>query len=211
MRHSVRIAATVLALVAAPAPARAAEAWTGAFSSGFGFFIGGGTGGTLARLRLDGDGQSRWASGVPLHLRMGIDVGRYGLAVLVDTQYTFLWAPSRDQGPAPSERHGHLEFLSVVPTVLFRPLSALYVAFGAGVAILAEGQNVLPNPASVRPELSTALGFIYRFPRSGEARGQLPGGLTVAFESRFHVPWDDRFLHFQLMAVLTVYLVLTGR
>jgi hypothetical protein len=201
------LASAVLGL----APAARAEPWAGAFGSGFGFFVGGGAGGGFARLKLADESESRWAATLPVTLRAGFDLGRYGLAVLIDTQYVFLWAPARDQGPTPAERHGRMEFLSVVPTVLFRPISPVYVSFGAGAAITAQEQTVLVSPAPVRPEITAALGFIYRFaPKSGNG-SPYPAGLTVSLESRFYLPWDERFLHFQLLAVLTVYLVLTGR
>ena len=56
----------------------------------------------------------------------------------------------------------------------------------------------------------TGVGFIYRFNRKKRRDGNYPFGLTVSFESRFYVPWDETFINYSLQAVLTFYFVFTG-
>jgi len=196
------------ALLTASAPsARAEEEWAGAFRGGFGFFVGGGVGGGLARTRRADENRSRYAAALPLNLRAGFDVGRYGLAVLIDTHYAFLWGPAADQGPRPASRSGRFEMLSVCGEVLWRALGPLYLMVGAGGALTASDQDLFTEPASGRAELVAGLGFIYRMPREDAAARFWPFGLSVSVESRFYVPWREDFLNYSLFAVLTVYFV----
>ena len=197
-------------LTLAPARASAQDGWNGAFSTGFSFFVGGGAGGGLARLQLQDEAQSRYAVTVPLNLRAGFDIGRYGLAVMLDTQYTFCWGPANDQGPTPIERHGRFEWLSMLGAVLWRTPSPFYLVLGAGASLTSQGQNLLVDPAPVRAEILAGLGFIYRFERKGDNVAHYPFGMSASFESRFYVPWDDHFLSWSLQVVLTFYFVFSG-
>lgn len=207
----------LLGLVASgPRRARAADRdeWPGFFQGDFGFFLGGGAGGGLARSKRPEESRSRYAATLPLNLRAGFDIGRYGLAVLIDTQYSFLWGPSRDQGPRPATRVGTFQMLAVSGSVLFRPLGPLYLAFGVGGAFPSAGQDMFENPAGARVELLAAIGFVYRFPRkrADEQRGpHWPFGLSVSIESRYYVPWDERFLNYSIQAVMTFYFVFDNR
>jgi hypothetical protein len=214
MRHRLAAALAapvmVLAWVAAPGQARASDAWNGAFETSFGFFVGGGAGGGLGSLQLAGESERRWAVTVPLNLRAGFDVGRYGFAVLLDTHYTLAWGPSRDQGPTPIHRRGKLQMLSMLGAVLWRTPSPFYVTAGAGVALTTLGQDLLETPDDARVELMVGIGFLYRFKSKGDNIKHYPFGMSVSLESRYYVPWDERFLHFTLQAVLTLYLVFTG-
>lgn len=215
-----RLAALALSglLLAAAGPgmgrAEAPEDWPGAFRGGYGFFFGGGAGGGLARSRRADESRSRYSTSLPLHLRAGFDLGRYGLALLIDTQYAFLWGPSRDQGPHPANREGTLQMLSVGGSILFRPIGPLYLALGAGVAFPAQGQDLFYEAASARAELMAAIGFLYRLPRKkeSETRGtHYPLALGFSIESRYYVPWDERFLNYSLQAVVTFYFVVSAR
>jgi len=197
-------------LAVAPSVARASDAWNGAFDTSFGFFIGGGAGGGLASLKLANEADRRWAVTVPLNLRAGFDVGRYGLAVMLDTHYTLIWGPSRDQGPTPIDRQGQLQMLSMVGVVIWRTPSPFYLTVGAGVALTTKGQDLLEDPDDARAELMAGFGFLYRFKRKGDNIKHYPFGMSVSLESRYYVPWDARFVHFTLQAVLTFYFVFTG-
>jgi hypothetical protein len=202
------LAALLLAL--APSAARASDAWNGAFDTSFGFFVGGGAGGGLASLKLANSSDRRWAVTVPLNLRAGFDVGRYGLAIMLDTHYTLAWGPSRDQGPTPIDREGKLQMLSMIGAVLWRTPSPFYVTAGAGVALTTKGQDLLEEQDDARLELMVGFGFIYRFKRKGDNIMHYPFGMSVSLESRYYVPWNERFIHFTLQAVLTFYFVFTG-
>jgi hypothetical protein len=197
-------------LVWAPSGARASDAWNGAFDTSFGFFVGGGAGGGLAGLKFADEADRRWAVTVPLNLRAGFDVGRYGLAVMLDTHYTLVWGPSRDQGPTPIERQGQLQMLSMLGVVLWRTPSPFYITAGAGVALTTQGQDLLEDPDNARAELMVGIGFLYRFKRKGDNIRHYPFGMSVSLESRYYVPWDAHFLQFTLQAVLTFYFVFTG-
>lgn len=206
--------ALLLALPPAVGRATAPEDWPGAFHGGYGFFLGGGAGGGLIRTRRPDESRSRFSTTLPLNLRAGFDFGRYGLALLIDTQYAFLWGPSRDQGPRPANRVGTMQLLSAGGSLLFRPAGPLYIAFGAGVGIPGTGQDLFYHPAPVRAELLAAIGFLYRMPRKRdvETRGShYPLALSVSIESRYYVPWDERFFNYSLQAVMTLYLVVSAR
>jgi hypothetical protein len=208
--------AGLLALGAWPGPARseAPEDWPGAFHGTYGFFFGGGVGGGLARTKRPDETRSRYTTSLPLNFRAGFDLGRYGLALLVDTQYSFHWGPAWDQGPRPANRQGTLQLLSVGGSILFRPIGPLYFSFGAGVALPGSGQDIFSDPASARAELLAAVGFLYRLPRKkeSETRGShYPLALSVSIESRYYLPWDERFLNYSLLAVMTFYFVFNAR
>ena len=79
-----------------------------------------------------------------------------------------------------------------------------------GGALTSQGQNLLDDPAQARAVIMIGLGFIYRFERKGDNVKHYPFGLSVSFESRFYVPWDDKFLRYTVGAVLTFYFVFTG-
>lgn len=203
------ILAGLLLVLAAPR-ARAADPWNGAFDTSFGFFIGGGAGGGLASYQLANSSDRRWAVTVPLNLRAGFDVGRYGFAVMLDTHYTLAWGPSRDQGPTPLDRQGQLQMLSMLGVVMWRTPSPFYVTAGAGVALTTKGQDLLEEQDDARAELMVGIGFLYRFKRKGENVRHYPFGMSVSLESRYYVPWNERFIQFTLQAVLTFYFVFTG-
>ncbi len=200
----------LLAWALRPALAEAEPAYNGAFDTSFGFFLGGGAGGGLASYKLLGEPDRRWAVTVPLHLRAGFDVGRYGLAVMLDTHYTLLWGPSRDQGPTPIERHGKIQTLSMIGALIWRTTSPFFLVGGAGVALTTKGQSLLETQDEVRAELMAGLGFMYRFKRKGDNIKHYPFGMSVSLESRYWVPWNARFIHFTLQAVVTFYFVFTG-
>lgn len=194
-----------------PAPAaRAARPWSGTFRGGLAFFTGVGLGGGLGRTRFDGEKDSRYAASLPVTLRVGLDIGRYGLAVLADAQWATHFGPARDQGPQPANRSGRFGLASVAGEVLFRPLGPLYVQLGAGAAFTAGKQDMFADPASARTLLVAGIGFIYRMPRSGAHRRYWPFGLSLGFESRYYVPWDQDFLHYSLQVVLTGYFLVGG-
>ncbi len=199
-----------LLLVWAPSTARASEPWNGAFGTSFGFFVGGGAGGGLANFKFADEENRRWAVTVPLNFRAGFDVGRYGLAFMLDTHYTLVWGPSRDQGPTPIERQGQLQMLSMLGVVLWRTPSPFYIAVGAGAALTTQGQDLLEDPDETRAELMVGVGFLYRFKRKGDNVRHYPFGMSVSLESRYYVPWDERFLNYTIQAVLTFYFVFTG-
>ena len=215
----------LLLLLSRPVRADEDHAWTGAFSSGLGFFVGGGVGGGFARHKRTDDLKDRWIVSLPLTLRAGFDIGRYGLAVLLDTQYVFMWGPAAWQGPRPESREGELALLSITGNLLWRPVHPMYLSFGAGAALTTRGQTIIADPVTARAEIVSALGFIYRFskkdaPKDDES-AHYPAGLTVSLESRFYVApevrdgklhsWNERFLSFSIQAVLTVYLVFNVR
>lgn len=202
------LAAMLLAM--APPAARASDVWNGAFDTSFGFFVGGGAGGGLASHRFANEAERRWAVTVPLNLRAGFDVGRYGLAFMLDTHYTLVWGPSRDQGPTPIDRQGQLQILSMLGVVIWRTPSPFYLTAGAGVALTTKGQDLLEDQDDARAELMVGFGFLYRFKRKGDNITHYPFGMSVSLESRYYVPWDARFIHFTLQAVLTFYFVFTG-
>lgn len=197
-------------LLLGPAQARAADGWNGAFDTAFGFFIGGGAGGGLGSYKLANQSERRWAVTVPLNLRAGFDVGHYGFAVMLDTHYTLAWGPSRDQGPTPVDRQGQLQMLSMLGVVLWRTPSPFYLTAGAGVALTTRGQDLLEEQDDARAELMVGLGFLYRFKRKGDNIKHYPFGMSASLESRYYVPWNERFVHFTLQAVLTFYFVFTG-
>jgi hypothetical protein len=197
-------------LICTPSVARASDAWNGAFDTSFGVFIGGGAGGGLASFKFANEDDRRWAVTVPLNLRAGFDIGRYGLAFMLDTHYTLIWGPSRDQGPTPIERKGQLQMLSMLGVVLWRTPSPFYLTAGAGVSLTTKGQDLLENEDTTRAEIMVGFGFIYRFKRKGDNIKHYPFGMSVSLESRYYVPWDAHFIQFTLQAVLTFYFVFTS-
>ncbi len=212
-----RLAVTALALAlvsgllcAAPGTARADEAWNGAFDTSFGFFVGGGAGGGLASYKFTNEPDRRWAVTVPLNLRAGFDVGRYGLAFLLDTHYTLIWGPSKDQGPTPIRRSGKMQMLSMLGAVMWRSPSPFYLTAGAGVSLTTKGQDLLEDQDNVHAELLFGFGFLYRFKRKGDNIKHYPFGMSASIESRYYVPWNARFIQFTIQAVLTFYFVFTG-
>jgi hypothetical protein len=197
---------TLLLLLSVPA-ARAQDRWTGAFKGGFSFFVGGGVGGGLSRTRFDHEEQSRYAAVLPLTLRAGFDFGRYGLAVLIDTQYSFLWGPAADQGPRPMNRSGRFEMLSISGEVLWRAVGPLFVMLGAGGALTASDQDMFTDPVSARAELVAGIGFLYRMPRKDARYRFWPFGMSLSVESRYYLPWREDFMNYSVLAVLTFYFV----
>ncbi len=212
MKHRGVTLLLALALFLGPVRgARAQDVWSGAFRGGFGFFVGGGLGGGLARARQDGETHSRYAVSLPLNLRAGFDIGRYGLALLIDTQYHFLWGPSRTQGPRPANRTGRFEMLSIAGEVLWRPIGPLYLVLGAGAGLTAGDQDMFSDPPTARAEVMTGIGFIYRMPRKETTQGYWPFGVSVSLESRYYLPWKQDFFNYSILAVLTFYLVFGAR
>ncbi|MFH2009391.1 MAG: hypothetical protein ABI333_22560 [bacterium] len=187
-----------------------ADPYRGAFSTDFGFFVGGGVGGGLSGLKVPGESEQRFAVTVPLNLRAGFDMGRYGLAVMLDTHYSFSWGPAADQGPSPAKRDGRFEALTMLGSLLWRTPSPFYLTAGAGGALTSQGQNLLEDPAQARAVIMVGLGFIYRFERKGDNVRHYPFGMSISFESRFYVPWDERFLRYTVGAVLTFYFVFSS-
>ena len=206
-----RVLMLTLALcVCAPSAARASDPWNGAFDTSFGFFIGGGAGGGMASFKLANESERRWAVTVPLNLRAGFDLGKYGLAFMLDTHYTLLWGPSRDQGPTPIHREGQLQMLSMLGVVLWRTPSPFFITAGAGVALTTKGQDLIADVDNSRAELMAGVGLLYRFKRKGDNIKHYPFGMSVSFETRYYVPWDVHFITVTLQAVLTFYFVFTG-
>lgn len=214
-----RLAAVMLCLAGLVLPRGGANAeprrdWPGAFQGDYGFFFGGGVGGGLARTKRPDEQHSRYATLLPLNLRAGFDLGRFGLAALLDLQYSFLWGPHKDQGPRPANRAGTMQMLSVAGSVLWRPVGPLYLSVGAGVALPSSGQELFGDVVPARVELVTSLGFIYRMPRKEEdsQRGShYPFGMSVSIETRYYVPWDERFMNYSIQAAVTFYFVWTAR